>query len=655
MRICVIGKYPPIEGGVSAQIYWTCHMLARAGHNVFVVTNADEVELEHREWFLPSDAERLDADYPGGGSVRVSFTQAHHDDDLYYIPYGRPTITRLASVAVEVVRQHHCDLLIGWYMEPYVVATSLVAFWTQRPYLVRHAGSDAFELAAQPELGPAYREAVRASAGVVEWMLPAEGLGLPTDRVFGFPGLFLSAEFGPTGPVLDLVGTAQLFRQRGSTSVLRTEPLPPGTALIGTYGKLGVAKGTIDLIWAVSRARAGGHHVGLALAGGGRGWSKVVDEVRAAGLAAVTLTLPMLAPWRIPSFIRACHAVAFLERDFGVVQHRPTPPVEVLACGRPLLLSSEVALKVLPSRWADSPLLDSVEIADPHDADALSTAVVSVLSRPAPAAEHVRASVREEADVARWYARVFEQVSASARRPALDIRMSELPTAPAVEALLARHCPALVHMSGMQVVQRHLSDVETAPNALTATYAVADAVLPELQDAISSSDDPAHAVAQLALAEHHALWSHVDVESLAGVAAFSAPVRRVPVLPTEPEQLDTLFPVASSWLRIAQFDVDAFAHLQAVASGRSVTDSKGQLRERQQVLLFHKAPNLTRTISRIGAGTRALLEAADGTQSLRRHAEALGFAGEHLTRFLGTVRELHNAGVLSFRRELLRG
>ena len=42
MRICLIGKYPPIQGGVSMRTYWSAHGLAARGHEVHVVTNAKE-------------------------------------------------------------------------------------------------------------------------------------------------------------------------------------------------------------------------------------------------------------------------------------------------------------------------------------------------------------------------------------------------------------------------------------------------------------------------------------------------------------------------------------------------------------------------------------------------------------------------------------
>lgn len=654
MRICVIGKYPPIEGGVSTQTYWTCHMLGRAGHNVYVVTNADETELEHREWFLPGDAGRLNADYPSGGGVRVSVTQARHDEDLYYIPDGQPTVTRLVSVALEVVRRYQCDLLIGWYFEPYLIATSLVAAWTRRPYLIRHAGSDLQELAAQPELGPAYREAIRGAAGVLSPVLPAEGLGLPAEAVFHLPGIFFPAEFSAAGAVMDLIATARLLRGRGCASVLRTEPLPPGTALIGSYGKLGVSKGTVDLVWAVARARATGHNIGLALAGGGPGWTTVIEALHAAGLAEVTVTLPMLAPWRIPSFIRACQAVAFLERDFEVPQHRPLPPAEILACGRPLLLSTDVASGALPGREAGDPVFDAVETVDPRDRGALTAAVVSVLSRRKPTPDQIAASLRDEADVAAWYVSAFHR--ALGQRPAPADRDASAATVSGAERVLAQHCPALVRALGPRLAQHLPAASTTAPNALMAAYAAADSSLPDVLAMLGGADGAADRLAQLALAEHHALWSRVDVEGLAGIPAFAVPVQRVPVLPAEPGQLAALFPVASSWLKIAQFDVDAFAHLGAVASGRATDPldrGGGPPGGQGQVLLFHKAPNLNHTISRISPAVRALLQAADGTRSLREHARSLHAEGDRLASLLLTVRELHRAGIVLFRRDPL--
>ena len=50
-----------------------------------------------------------------------------------------------------------------------------------------------------------------------------------------------------------------------------------------------------------------------------------LDRLRqlAAGLGVEVLTIPFMPHWRIPSFIAACDAVAFLERGFPVDIDRP--------------------------------------------------------------------------------------------------------------------------------------------------------------------------------------------------------------------------------------------------------------------------------------------------------------------------------------------
>ncbi len=48
MRICIIGKFPPIQGGVSMRTYWSAHGLAARGHEVHVVTNAKEAVAPFR-------------------------------------------------------------------------------------------------------------------------------------------------------------------------------------------------------------------------------------------------------------------------------------------------------------------------------------------------------------------------------------------------------------------------------------------------------------------------------------------------------------------------------------------------------------------------------------------------------------------------------
>ena len=72
--ILLIGKYPPIEGGVSAHDYWLAQAFAELGYNVIVLTNADEVEDTDRMRLAPGDRVKLGG-YRVSGSVAVISTK----------------------------------------------------------------------------------------------------------------------------------------------------------------------------------------------------------------------------------------------------------------------------------------------------------------------------------------------------------------------------------------------------------------------------------------------------------------------------------------------------------------------------------------------------------------------------------------------------
>ena len=97
------------------------------------------------------------------------------------VPAANPFVTKLASIATEVVRRFSCDLIVSWYLEPYGIAASLAAAWTGRPFVVRHAGSDRMKLMARHDLTTAYKELLdtnpeRAIEKAVRGMLPKSSL-----------------------------------------------------------------------------------------------------------------------------------------------------------------------------------------------------------------------------------------------------------------------------------------------------------------------------------------------------------------------------------------------------------------------------------------------------------------------------------------------
>lgn len=94
LRICIVGKYPPIEGGVSASTYWLAYGLAARGHEVHVVTNADEVEDRYRIHLGPADADMAQPRFAStGGSVRAHHVQGFSRRAMAHIPVSSPFVS----------------------------------------------------------------------------------------------------------------------------------------------------------------------------------------------------------------------------------------------------------------------------------------------------------------------------------------------------------------------------------------------------------------------------------------------------------------------------------------------------------------------------------------------------------------------------------
>jgi hypothetical protein len=98
-------------------------------------------------------------------------------------------------------------------------------------------------------------------------------------------------------------------------------------------------------------------------------------------LAERSWILPPLAPWRIPSFLRRCQVVCFLEHGFPIAFHGPMVPREVLACGACLVTTKEVADKA-EYRQALVDRRNAIVIADPQDRELLALRLREIVEEP---------------------------------------------------------------------------------------------------------------------------------------------------------------------------------------------------------------------------------------------------------------------------------
>ncbi|NLG54800.1 MAG: glycosyltransferase [Rhodococcus sp.] len=363
---------------MSAQTYWAAYGLAQRGHQVFVVTNAAEVEDAYRVRLDEQDGPRLATTFPETGGELHVFRPEAPGYRMEHIPWSNPHVSKLAGLATDVVRAHNCELIIGSYFEPYAVSAFLASTWTGVPFVAQHAGSDLDRLMDVPELSTTYREMLCAAKAIVtrpSVYARFEAMGIPRDRLLTGAPYETPALFNPEAEPLDSEFLDDIAYPRLSGLFDKSRPT------LGMYGKPGLYKGSFDFIAAAGILKKQGADFNILLMSGSSRLDALDAAIGEADIADRTKVLPFLPHWRVPSFIRTCTAVAFLERDFPVAIHGPVLAREILASGTALLLSGEIHAK---QNFRDE-LVDGENfllVPDPKERDVLAAQMGAVVHDP---------------------------------------------------------------------------------------------------------------------------------------------------------------------------------------------------------------------------------------------------------------------------------
>jgi glycosyltransferase involved in cell wall biosynthesis len=601
MRICFVGKYPPIEGGVSAQTYWAARGLAERGHEVFVVTNAAEVEESFRIRLEPDDDSWLAPEFPNGGAVRI-FGPEHYSRRMTHIPKSDPFVSKLAGMAVQVVEAFGCEIIVGSYYEPYGVAASLAADWTGTRVLLEHAGSDLDRLMRLPELATVYKRILRAADGVITRQGLARrflGMGVRPEALLTGPPYGMPDLFAPDAPPLRPDDIDRLaFGPPDATRPDRA--FDPGLPTIGMYGKPGQLKGTYDLIAALGMLRADGLDFNLLLLNGSAQRAEIAAALTGSGLGDRTWQLPFLPHWRVPSFIRACTAVCFLERDFPIPIHGPVIAREVLSCGTCLVLSGEIHRKQSNKQeLTDGETI--VLVPDPKDRETLAKRLRTVVEDPANAAEiGARGRLARSGFPAfEIFVDAWEDLVTGAAPSGLGHGLG--PVADRLDEALPWARP-LLGVSFDELV----GDYAAANGGLLAVGEADDPVLAaRFCDYVASK--VAGSLSDVARYESARLWAMRDDTT-------APPVRPVTnaLSGREPtaEAMRGLYPFRCVPVRVEQFDYDVTPVLCQTV-GPEVADATS-IAPQRIMIGFARMPNLSPTELRLNAATVRLLERCTG-------------------------------------------
>jgi glycosyltransferase involved in cell wall biosynthesis len=339
MHILLIGKYPPIEGGVSSHNYWFAREFGRRGHRVTVVTNASlqkSASPVNQEWWRESIdiSNKFDADSYQPDLVSVC---AIGELPPHHIPYSSAYVSALVGEALLVLKRERVDIIFAHYFEPYGVAGLILKKLTGLPLVVKHAGSDLTKLYEVPRLRALYNEVLSGADHIITGAAsyPEMRQVVKEQKAFFRVGPYIPEDiFLPTGDKLEL----------GSDSKVG---VPDGVPIITFFGKASDNKGLMELIDAL-----GGVDVDyrLLLVPARRDFFRVIEDKinNTPQIRERHIMLDLIPPWRIPALLRTSSLTISLEHNFPVRIHYPTKAFESIMCGTPALLSGELFQKTLP-------------------------------------------------------------------------------------------------------------------------------------------------------------------------------------------------------------------------------------------------------------------------------------------------------------------
>jgi len=327
MRLCIISKYPPIEGGVSARIYWLAKALGERGHEVHIVTNAQEVENEYKE-----QIDKNDHEYTPQNVYVHSFNL---DNNPWHIPFSKAYTERIANLAIEVIEEFNIKLIDSYYILPYAISGFIAKNITGRPQILRHAGSDIGKIFTSSSYNTLFKTIFQKADKIVTISPIKEmflSLGIPESKIAFDEKVSVDTKaFKPEVTPFPL-----------SDYIERKIPECPIITYIGKINYYWKNKGLYELIEAVKEIKS---DFLLLFVANGKGLSEFQNLIQEKDLEKRSIFLGFVPPWKIPSIIKLSTCVVVPEREFPIQYHTPIVPREVMAVGKCLILSEELYSK----------------------------------------------------------------------------------------------------------------------------------------------------------------------------------------------------------------------------------------------------------------------------------------------------------------------
>ncbi len=320
MNILKISKFPPIEGGESSKAFWITRELCKRGINIFLLTNAFEVENMYRSKLSAEDIANLSLP-----NFKMFNTSPFNIPK--FIPYYNPFDLKLISKGIEIIENQNIDIIEGSYLLPYGFVASYLSKLYDLPLIISHAGSDITRLLNSPHFSNVLNQVLKSAHRIITFPNGKEmfqNLDIDVDRVIETKSFINTDVFCP-------------IQTKSSLSKLLGKEV--NSPIISHFGKMERGKGVMNLIECISKVKS---DFTLIFFGNGRDMERIQESVAATKIRDKTVFHEFIPPWKMPLYISSSDCILSVEHNFGVNIHGPILPREAMSCGTPVLISNEI-------------------------------------------------------------------------------------------------------------------------------------------------------------------------------------------------------------------------------------------------------------------------------------------------------------------------
>lgn len=141
MKVCMVTKFPPIQGGIAARSYWLARSLAESGVEITVITNSESVEPEYR---IPRCEEHL----ASFANIKILSTGS---EVPWHIPVSQTYCERLLTLTLDQIESRGVQVVDAGFLVPYGVVAFMASRVTGVPYVLRHGDSDLAKFLHNPQ------------------------------------------------------------------------------------------------------------------------------------------------------------------------------------------------------------------------------------------------------------------------------------------------------------------------------------------------------------------------------------------------------------------------------------------------------------------------------------------------------------------------